>query len=511
MANGTLNAGTGGFETKPTKNRGWIRVSCNSFKFTGCTGYSGVAVPRQIEYDYCVGPKGEEIRAYTRRPDPQRARLETNRHFQKVYNLIKMQERSDCPIDILLGAAMCEDQNQLDNPYASDFWTLLAGVHFANANPIGNDTHSTINPNGAGPLTAQLDFEPMKVTMLGKPRIAKVTATEFSACVTSFAVVDEGKCANMVCNSCDVQGCQHLFAKSENGYEVTRDGGKSIVGVPGYANPTGHAWANAFNGIYFTSQADRITLDASPTCSECNGMISAETDVPFVNLTNIVQVDRNMLVVAGGDGKTWRSVNGGYSWYLVCNNAPVDFLKLDINPQTNRLFAIGHNQGAVSFLYSDNFGKYWHTISPSPLPDIAYVSGASSFDVLAMNDATYFVINGKLFKTACHECQTLNVVKLGSPCAADTITNLGTTDKSLCGIFFAITATPTGIARLYWTLEGGMSWSDQIGANISGASPVTNPMAICSTQYGESLMLIVGKSLYHVWDWDSFFKDPATY
>lgn len=487
---------------------------CKPWVFLGCATVAGLGTTGQVEYDRCVGPRGVEISTISRRPNPREATLTFGENYLKLAGLVNQYRRNACKPSFLLASAYCKDSERIDDPGYGDVFTLIEAADILN-HDIGNNTAAVRDPNNSGRREDQISITQPKTTTYGARKwqlLVEDLPDEFQ----SMAVVDDGKCGDVICNPCDIDGGDIIFAGGAAAWYVNtasnQGSGADFAPVaPFAAEPTGVKHAHAWNRTMVAARGTGISVsgDNGATWTE------AQTDVAFAALSNIVKIDNRTFIVGGALGQVWQSGTLG-TWVTrrPANVASPDILRLGYNANTKRLIAITKDS-ADGFVIrtSSNLGRTWTDATPAPIAGLTYDSVTSNYFLLLTDTGCDFIVlNGRLYKLTCARRQAGCSVSSPSVeevvCAeiSGKITGIGSVDDNSNSIVVTI-ANTNETGSIYQTYDG-FATCPQLAClefTLEAVSPVMNAFAPSLTKYGAKLVVAIGDNIYSGRDWDSFF------
>lgn len=488
---------------------------CKPWVFLGCATVAGLGTTGQVEYDRCVGPHGVEISTISRRPNPREATLTFGENYLKLAGLVDQYRRNACKPNFLLASAYCKDSDRIDDPGYGDVFTLIEGADILN-HDIGNNTAAVRDPNNSGRREDQISITQPKTLTFGS-RKWQLLVEDLPDEIQTMAVVDDGKCGDVICNPCDIDGGDIIFAGGAAAWYVTtranQGSGADLDPVTPFASEpvSGTKHAHSFNRTLVAVRAAKISVSSN------NGVSWTEvtSDVSFSALSNIVKIDNRTYIIGGHQGAVWQSSTLG-TWITrrPANVASPDILRLGYNPTTKRLIAITKDaDDGFVIRVSSNLGRTWTDATPAPIDGLTYDADTSNY-LLHLTDTgcDFIVLNGRLYKLTCARRQAGCAVSSPSieevVCAeiSGKITGIGSVDENPNSVVLTV-ANEDETGSIYQTYDGFAS-CPQIAClefALEAVSPVMNAFAASLTKYGSKLVVAIGDNIYEGHDWDSFF------
>lgn len=471
--------------------------------FVGCVGLRGLVIdPRQQDYARFVTEKGVEVAVIPRYPNPTPFDVTFGLNFRKWRSLFA-KTKQGCHPNFFLASANCEDEKQVPNPNYWDDGIWVYDVTPNSGYQVGNNTLISRDPSQSALREDQISMTHNFGAFVGKMTYGETGTVPAVDRIHSVAVVDEGKCSQVICRPCDAEGCLDMLINVGSDYMYSIDGGSNWVNIA----TSGAGTAQAFNGNAFMVNAGSILVSADVSAALAD-WTTATTDVAFSELSNIVQIDYKTLIVGGDQSAVWRSTNGGSVWtqIRVATTGYPDIMKMAYNKDTEQLVAIGKDGTDTIFMISTDHGKNWTMIDTHPVP--AETWGANSNPVVVpAGPNNYLSVNGNLYKLSCdHSVITYTALTLIG--VTGNVTGVGLVDGSKNPNGVWVTTGAAGVFKI-WRSNDGLNTiqEEALTFTITGGSTVTNPFALCSGKYGDSLVIAFGPHLYYGRDWESFFAE----
>jgi len=484
----------------PVVSRLFVQEEAGSpLKYVGCVGMRGVVIdPRQQEYARSVDETGIVIDTIQRYPNPQPFEVTFGKNYRKWQSLFKNTKRG-CKPNFFIASAECDDMTRVSDPNYWDDGVWLFNVVPATGYQVGNNTIISSDPNATVKREDQMSWVPEDGVFIGSMIYGSSGTTVGN--IRSIAVVDEGKCSEVICRPCDAPGCLSMLVSDGTNIEYTINGGSSWQS----ASPTGGAaaWVRSFNGNAFSCSG--TVLSITDDVSDASWTV-ATTDNAFSALAPMTQVDMRTFLMAGGTGQVWRSVNGGGSWVRIKTGETLQdaIIALQYNPSTEQVIGVFpySNGASVKVGVSVDYGK---SFAYTAAVGSETVSANTVAEILCAGNLNFLLINGKLYKITCSAGVTTAVVQTLIGASGD-ITGLGKLDARNPNALW-LTTYDTGITKIWRTNDGFSTIAaESLTFTLTGSS-LRNPFTVCHSKYGDSIVVGVGKQVVKGQDWDSFFSD----
>lgn len=470
--------------------------------YVGCVGVRNIVIdPRQLEFSRVVDETGVVTSVIPRFPNPSNFDVSFGCNYRK-WQSIFLSTRHGCKPNLFLANSYCEDSTRIDDPnyYQEGVWlysiTPASGYQLSG----GSTSSVDIDPNTAVRRVDQISFVHEDGVFVGTVSYNPVAT--LTGPVKSLAVLDNGQCGDVICRPCDAPGCLSILASTGSDFRETVDGGENWAIVSG----SGAGVAQAFNGNGFMVGATSIKISNDLTLAAAS-WTAATTDVSFAGLTEIAQIDNRTLVVGGSQGAVWRSSNGGGTWTQIraAAGGSGDFQAMAYNPVTKLLVGILKLTTTVQFAVSSDRGKSWSILTPNPVT--GETAGANSnYIVQPAGPNTFLVVNGNLYKLDCSG-STVTYSAVSVLNATGSITGILSLKQKNDNQLFLTTGNNLGGGKIFVTNDAFNSAVQEVLTfSISTAGTIVNPMALCQSRYGNSLLAAFGTVLVKGDDFDSWFS-----
>lgn len=506
MADQIINAAS--LSTAGKKSRVWFQKGCHEpLVPMGCIGVKGITDNVQTAYSDCYDDMGRVLRsARTQIANPTDITINAkgNGKAQAMLVTLARLARQSCA-PYLWGASMaCENIGDISKPSAGDvFWKVKLGP--GNMSPM-NDTFRDMDAGTNSDLVYQGTFAQLAYHHYSKPEVAQFASFAAPAALRSLAILDSGSCENE-CSPCGTKGCQYIAGSTDTPSWVYNNAGGNAAWTTladvGHAAVAGISRMTSIDGRLFASGnglsvgiIDPVTGTPSFTSAVFEGA-GGQSISPTLPLSNPVKLGDGNLGVAGGQGTFYVSKDG-VTWIRVIapNALKPNVVHLGV-ADDGVIYGLGYLGTDVYFLYSTTRGRSWVAMAPAPLVGVVW-SAVGSHDLYVAGNEANFVVNGRVYTTACG--RSLGQDKSfgeRTEAGAPFVTNVGMCEGD-CDVMYSVSVVE-GYATLRWTVNGfAQKEAVSIVKTLTGGSAVSNPWACCETPSGVKTVFAIGPTLYSV-------------